>query len=103
METYNVSGPLWTEGDSWTEDIPIEKKTSSPKKEKKDLKHTNVVGNVCEQCSKSKVKCDRRNPCARCVRLGLPCTRRLPLEEVESVRKRCRVVRDWSWTRSRDH
>ena len=78
METYNVSGPLWTEGDSWTEDIPIEKKTSSPKKEKKDLKHTNVVGNVCEQCRKSKVKCDRRNPCARCVRLGLPCTRTPP-------------------------
>ena len=89
METYNVSVPLWTEGDSWNEDIPVEKKTSSPVKENKDLKHTNVVGNVCEQCRKSKVKCDRRNPCARCVRLGLPCT---PTPPSRRGRKRTKTM-----------
>lgn len=46
---------------------------------RKKRKQEDVVKlSVCEQCRKSKVKCDRGNPCARCVRLKIPCTPTMP-------------------------
>jgi hypothetical protein len=39
-----------------------------------DSKTMMIDGTVCERCRKSKVKCDRRNPCGRCARLDVKCT-----------------------------